>query len=75
MEIDGLKVKYVGDYGKYKVYAPAEPAVIGLVLYLECDGKIKICDPFTYMEVSKYLQQEHYPQDYADEDELDDEEL
>ena len=42
MEIDGLKVKYVGDYGKYKVYAPAEPAVIGLVLYLECDGKIKI---------------------------------
>ena len=74
MEIDGLKVKYVGDYGKYKVYAPAGPPVIGLVLYLECDGKIKICDPFTYMEVSKYLQ-EHYPQDYADEDEFDDEEL
>lgn len=45
-----------------------------LVLYLECDGKIKICDPFTYMEVSKYLI-EHYPQDYADEDEFDDEEL
>ncbi len=72
MEIDGLKVQYVGDYGKYKVYAPAENLIIGIVLYLECDGKIEICDPSTYDEVSKYLI-EHYPQDYADEDDYEDE--
>lgn len=63
MKIDDVEVEYIGMYKNYRVYAPTENAFLGNILYLGYDGEYRLCDPFTYDDVIRYLVDHHYIND------------